>query len=222
MCVRGFISFQVSTKSLCNRCDCSLGISPEWAEWVKQDGSSVQRAFQALFLGTENCSKNTALISLQMLPGHWPVSTASSTISSFPPASPHLTLEGGWLQYLDLSGPPGNVTSYCCLLKVTACHLCCPVPKWQRHFTAYLQTRWSSFYPPVAVVALSFLFYSNCSVPCFLATACAAGIRDPWQLLGLWAWCLMEIESTQCFLLCSLTDDSAQLQKNGCKIWDFG
>lgn len=221
MCVWGFISVQVSTKRLCNRCGCSLGISPAWAEWVKQDGSSVQRAFQALFLVTENCSENTALISLQMLPGHWPVSTASST-SSFPPANPHLALEGGQLQHLDFSGPPGNVTSYCCPLKVAAFHLCCPVPKWWWHFTAYLQTRWSSFYTAVAVVTLSFLFYSNCSVPCFLATACAAGIRDPWQLLGPCAWCLLEIESTQCFLLCSLTDDSAQLQKKGCKIWDFG
>lgn len=213
MCVWGFISFQVSTKSLCNQCDCSLGISPEWAEWVKHDESSVQRAFQALV--TENCTKNTALILLQMLPGHCPVRTATSTSTSFLPASPHLTLDGGQLQYLDLSGPPGNVTSYCCLLKVAAFHLCCPVPKWRWHFTAYLQTRWSSFYPAVAVVALSFLFYSNCSVLCFLATACAVGIRDPWQLLGLWAWCLMEVKSTQCFLLCSLTDDSAQLQKKG-------
>lgn len=173
-------------------------------------------------LVTENCSKNTAPISLQMLPGRRPVSTASSTSSSFPPANPHLTLEGGKLQCLDHSGPPGNVTCNCCFLKVTAFHLGCPVPKWQWHFTAYLHTRWSRFWPAVAVLALSFLFYSNYSVPCFLASACAAGIRDPWQLLGLWAWRLMEIESTQCFLLCSLTDDSAQLQKNGCKIWDFG
>lgn len=157
-----------------------------------------------------------------MLPGHWPVSTASSTSSSFPPANSHLTLEGGQLQHLDLSGPPGNVTSHCCLLKVAAFHLCCPVPKQRWHFTAYLQTRWTSFYTAVAVTTLSFLFYSGCSVPCFLATACAAGIRDPWQLLGPCAWCLMEIESTQCFLLCSLTDDSAQLQKNDCKIRDFG
>lgn len=126
------------------------------------------------------------------------------------------------LQYLDLSGPPGNVTSYCCLLKVTAFNLCYPVPKWQWHFTAYLHTKWSRFYPAVAVVALPFLFYFNYLVPCFLAAACAAGIRDPWQLLGLWAWHLLEIKSTHCFLLCFLTDDSAQLQKNGCKIWDFG
>lgn len=72
----------------------------------------MQRAFQVLLLITVNCSKNTALITLQMCPGHGPVSTPSSTSSSFPPANPHLTLEGGWLQYLDLSGPPGNVITY--------------------------------------------------------------------------------------------------------------
>lgn len=227
MCVWGFISFQVSTKRPCSRCGCSLGISPEWTEWVKWDGSSVQRTFQALFLVTENCSKNTALISVQMLPGHWPVSTAISTSSTFPAASPHLTLEycNTWIFQSHLA-----VTSYSCLLKVTAFHLCCPVPKWQWHFTAYLHTRWSRFYPAVAVVALSFFFYSNYSVPYFLAAACTAGIRDPWQLLGPWAWCLMEIESTQLPAVlfdrwqCSAAKKKKKnkKKKKSCKMWDFG
>lgn len=81
-------------------------------------------AFQALFLVIENCSKN---YSPHLTANAYRASAScehcqslpqSSTSSSFPPANSHLTREGGQLQYLDLAGPSGYVTSYCCSPKI--------------------------------------------------------------------------------------------------------
>lgn len=75
-----------------------------WESCAKDHGcfrSERLLAFQALFLLTENCSKNKALISLQLLTAgceHYKPLPQISTSSSFPPASSHLTGEGGQLQ----------------------------------------------------------------------------------------------------------------------------
>lgn len=191
-------------------------ISPEWAEQVKWEFHTkghkclmpeLLLAFQALFLGTENSSKITALISLPMLTEHQlAVSTASSTSFSFPPGNSRVR-EGSTCNTSILQG---HLATWLLTVAFLRSRCISPLESCAR-LTMVLHC------VPARKVAQGLLCCSSgcfslllklIQLLCFLAAACAAGLRDPWQLLGPWAGRSVEIKSAQCFLWRSLTDDS--------------
>lgn len=134
-CVWGFVSCQVSTKRLCTTCGAGR-LEFLLSEQSRQNGMRVLcKGPWVLHSWTLTSISSPVPHNRELLQKYSPHLTAnayrasascehcqslpqSSTSSSFPPANSHLTQEGGQLQYLDLAGPSGYVTSYCCSPKI--------------------------------------------------------------------------------------------------------